>query len=77
MKEIHDCRTCVFMKELYKQSVNGVIVKCIPLDYYSSQAARLIPRIVTEKECSKYLFSQSKMEELMEAEEVKKKKVKE
>lgn len=65
-KEIHDCRTCIYMKEVYEAPRHGMKVACLPIDYYGSQAMREIPRIASEKECSIYKLSESRLKALLE-----------
>lgn len=63
--EIHDCRTCMYSRKIYDRPYNGFMVECKPLDYYGSQATRMLPRLAEESECSRYRLSKTKLEELM------------
>ena len=68
-KEIHDCRTCVYMRKIHDKPDHGIKVDCMPPEYYGSQAMRGIPHIATDEECSKYKLSEEKLKELMDGED--------
>ena len=63
--DIRDCRTCMYSRKIYDRPYNGFMVECKPLDYYGSQATRMLPRLAEESECSRYRLSKTKLEELM------------
>ena len=58
------CESCVFMRRTDKDRKTGALtVTCRPIDYLSANMKRLIPRIVTNKECSRFLMSKDKKKE--------------
>ena len=65
-KEIHDCRTCCYMRKMHERLDRGIKVLCMPPDYYGSQAMRGLPRIVTDDECSRFKLSAERLKELCE-----------
>lgn len=65
-KTIQNCTTCVYSKKIHDKPVNGHKVECMPLDYYGTQATRMLPRIAESFECSRFKLSKKKLDALLE-----------
>ena len=66
IKKERNCRICANCRRIYENNERpGYIVECIPPSYLGTQASRLIPAIVTDKECSIFRLSEKKLQQLL------------